>query len=47
MLICPVGVSKTVNAILSAIESGEISETTINERVKRIIRVKIKRGIQK
>lgn len=47
MLICPVGVSKTVNAILSAIESGEISETTINESVKRIIRVKIKRGIQK
>lgn len=46
MLIVPQGVSKTVNAIIAAIESGEISETTINESVKRILRIKLNRGIQ-
>ncbi|MBQ8525847.1 MAG: hypothetical protein IJ460_03920 [Clostridia bacterium] len=46
MLICPTGVAKTVNAILAAVESGEISEKTIDDSVKRIIRVKLFRGIQ-
>ena len=47
MLVCPIGVANTVNAVLASIESGEISEKTINDSVKRILRVKLFRGIQK
>ena len=47
MLICPIGVSNTVNAILAAVEAGEISEKTINDSVKRILGIKLLRSIVK
>lgn len=46
MLICPIGVSRTVTAISEAVDSGEIKESAINESVKRILAVKILRGVE-
>ena len=46
MLLAPEGIIKSVSAIKAAVESGEISESTINESVGRILTVKIKRGIK-
>lgn len=46
MLLAPKGITKSVTAVKEAVESGEISESTIDESVKRILRIKLKRGIQ-
>lgn len=46
MLLAPTGIAKSVSAIKTAIDNGDIDESNIDESVKRIMRVKIKRGIQ-
>ncbi len=46
MLLAPAGIAKSVSAVKEAIEKGDIEESSIDESVERILRVKIKRGIQ-
>ena len=46
MLLAPKGITKSVTAVKEAVESGEILESSIDESVKRILRIKLKRGIQ-
>lgn len=46
MLLAPTGIAKSVSAVKEAIDKGDIEESAIDESVKRILRIKIKRGIQ-
>jgi len=41
ILLMPLDIENTVSAIINAVETGEISETLIDEAVKRILNVKI------
>lgn len=45
MLLCPADPKEAVNALQNAVEKGEISEQRIEESVRRILIVKIRRGI--
>lgn len=45
MLLMPENVTEAYNAVLSAVQNGEISEERINESVLRILNIKIKRGL--
>lgn len=45
MLLCPMEPDDAIDAIISAVESGEIPESRIDESVLRILRLKEKRGI--
>ncbi|MCL2699899.1 MAG: beta-N-acetylhexosaminidase [Defluviitaleaceae bacterium] len=45
ILLMPVDVERTIAALTAAVESGEISESRIDESVGRIIELKIARGI--
>ena len=45
ILLMPVNVEETISAILNAVESGEISESRIDESVSRIINLKISMGL--
>ncbi|MCL2826815.1 MAG: glycoside hydrolase family 3 protein, partial [Eggerthellaceae bacterium] len=45
ILLMPQDVDATVNAIVSAVENGDIPESRIDESVTRILRVKAAHGI--
>ncbi|MBR6312009.1 MAG: glycoside hydrolase family 3, partial [Oscillospiraceae bacterium] len=45
MLLCPATPDKTINAIIKAVENGNLTEERINESVLRILTMKINRGI--
>lgn len=45
MLLCPMDLDEAIDAIISAVESGEIPESRIDESVLRILRLKENRGI--
>lgn len=45
MILCPSDLESAVNAVISAVESGEISEQRINQSVRRILLVKQKAGL--
>jgi beta-N-acetylhexosaminidase len=45
LLLMPAGVERTIAAIEKAVESGEITESRIDESVRRIIALKVARGI--
>lgn len=45
ILLCPIDLDGTINALISAVESGEISEERIDESVLRILQLKENRGI--
>ena len=45
MLLMPKNVSEAVNAITDAVTNGEISEERIDESVRKIIRIKIEKGL--
>ena len=45
MLLCPLDLDAAVEALLAAVESGEITEERINESVLRILTLKENRGI--
>ena len=45
MLLCPDTFSEAVNAVISAVQNSTISESRINESVKKILDVKLKYGI--
>ncbi|MBQ3110214.1 MAG: glycoside hydrolase family 3 protein [Clostridia bacterium] len=45
MLLMPPGVEEAKQAILTAVTSGEITEERINESVKKILKIKIEKGI--
>lgn len=45
MLICSKGVGSVVSAISDAVESGELTEESINESVKKILKVKLVNNI--
>lgn len=45
MLLCPQDLDGAIQAIMTAVESGDIPESRIDESVLRIIRLKEKRGI--
>ncbi len=47
VLLMPENLDSAYNAVLNAVKSGEISEERLNGSVKKIIEVKIKRGIMK
>lgn len=47
MLLMPVSIDEAYNSVISACNNGTISEERLNQSVKRILRVKIKRGIIK
>ena len=47
IILMPVGLEAVVNGLLEAVESGELSEERIEESVKRILKLKIERGIVK
>lgn len=45
MLLCPMDLDESIRAIVSAVESGELPESRIDESVLRILRLKENRGI--
>ncbi|RKD32255.1 beta-N-acetylhexosaminidase [Thermohalobacter berrensis] len=45
IVLMPTNLDKAYNAVLDAVKTGEISEERINESVKRILKLKISRGI--
>ena len=45
ILLCPMDLDSTIDALVSAVEGGEISEGRIDESVLRILRLKENRGI--
>ncbi len=45
MLLCPMDLDASIDALLSAVESGEIEESRIDESVVRILTLKENRGI--
>ena len=45
MLLSPNGIDETADAIRNAVNGGQISEERINESVRRILEVKVNRGI--
>ena len=47
IVLMPVGLEDVVDGLLEAVETGEISEERIEESVKRILTLKIERGIVK
>lgn len=47
MLLMPVSIDEAYNSVISACNNGTISEERLNQSVKRILKVKIKRGIIK
>ena len=47
ILLCPSDFKSAINAVESAVEKGEISEESINDSVKRILKTKINKGIIK
>ncbi len=47
VLLMPENLDSAYNAVLNAVKSGEISEERLNESVKKIIDIKLKRGIMK
>ncbi|MGM0974572.1 MAG: glycoside hydrolase family 3 protein [Bacillota bacterium] len=47
IVLMPVGLKEVAEGLLSAVENGEISEKRIESSVKRILTLKIKRGILK
>ena len=47
IILMPVGLEAVADGLLEAVETGEISEDRIEESVKRIITLKVKRGIVK
>ncbi|WP_390628566.1 beta-N-acetylhexosaminidase [Bacillus litorisediminis] len=47
IILMPVGLKEVADGLLEATETGEISESRIEESVKRILTLKIKRGIVK
>ena len=47
IILMPVGLEAVVDGLLEAVETGEISEERIEESVKRILTLKIERGIVK
>lgn len=47
MLLMPVSLDEAYNSVISACNNGTISEERLNQSVKRILKVKIKRGIIK
>ncbi|WP_172370674.1 glycoside hydrolase family 3 protein [Sporosarcina jiandibaonis] len=47
IILMPVGLEAVVDGLLEAVETGEISEERIEESVKRILKLKIERGIVK
>lgn len=47
MLLMPVSIDEAYNSVISACNNGTISDERLNQSVKRILKVKIKRGIIK
>lgn len=47
MLLMPVSLDEAYNSVINACNNGTISEERLNQSVKRILKVKIKRGIIK
>ncbi|PLR78483.1 beta-N-acetylhexosaminidase [Bacillus sp. V3-13] len=47
IVLMPVGLAEVANGLLDAVKNGEISEERIEESVKRILKLKVKRGIIK
>ncbi|MRG87829.1 glycoside hydrolase family 3 protein [Salinibacillus xinjiangensis] len=47
IVLMPVGVEEVASGLLEAVETGEVSEATINDSVQRILTLKVKRGIIK
>ena len=45
VLLMPVSMDDTINALIAAVESGDIPESRIDESVSRIISLKISMGI--
>ena len=45
MLLCPATPDKTINAIIKAVENGNLSEERIDESVLRILAFKVNRGL--
>lgn len=45
VVLMPTDLDEAYNAVLEAVKSGEITEKSINERVSRVIRTKVKREI--
>lgn len=45
MLLEPVDIDRTINALTNAVEQGIISEERIDESVRRILAVKLEKGI--
>ena len=47
IVLCPNDIKSAVKAVENAVKKGEISEATINESVKRILKAKLNKGIIK
>lgn len=45
MLLMPENIDEAINAIMNAVTTGEISEDRINESVKKILKIKMEKGL--